>query len=125
MRLQPTHRKNCATQERPNAILIHINCTVPDTACPYPVEPPEDSHLEVLDWDGGIIAIGRTLSFGCKNGKRFEADPEQRSVEATCVGGSDWTEPDEWGRCVESKEAANGRKLQGKSNISVVIVDRK
>ena len=83
----------------------------PVTACPHPVEPPKGSPLEVLDWDGDIIPINRTLSFGCKNGKRFEVDLERKSVEATCVGGVDWIEPDDWGRCVESKYQANGNYI--------------
>ena len=56
------------------------------------------------DWDGDIIPINGTLNFGCKNGMRFEADSYRKTVEAICVGGSDWIEPGDWGRCVESKD---------------------
>ena len=74
------------------------------------------------DWDGDIIPINRTLSFGCKNGRRFEEDLDRRTVSATCVGGTDWIEPDDWGRCVESKEVASGNyKVKAKCTFLMLI----
>ena len=82
-------------------------CTTyfPDTACPYPADPPQGSDIGVRDWDGDVIPIGRSLRFGCKNGQRFEADFDREAVEATCSSGGRWAEPDDWGRCVESEDS--------------------
>ena len=75
--------------------------------CPSPKQPPTNSQgiefeLEPHGYSGEVIPVNGTVSYRCKGGKKFKANLSQVEVSASCVLGEDWSEPDDWGTCVET-----------------------
>ena len=53
--------------------------------------------------DGDLIVPGENISYGCKDGKKFSDDFDRETMEVTCKRPEEWEEPQDWGKCVDSK----------------------
>jgi hypothetical protein len=62
---------------------------------------PSGTNITTLKYDGNIIEMNTSLSYHCMDGKKFQSNFTQATVEATCILGMDWTEPADWGTCVD------------------------
>ena len=71
-----------------------------------------------MDWNGNLADFNTTLKYKCADGLKFADSLEQTFVEVTCLPGNNWTVPEDWGTCVESKEVLV--KRQGISTLFLI-----
>jgi hypothetical protein len=95
-----THRSGCGFSTY-RTVILYVGFTL-GFACPYPAPPPNDTNIAPLNYTGKMIARNASLIYGCTDGKKFEQDFDLDHVTAMCVIGYNWTEPDNWGNCVDS-----------------------
>ncbi|XP_059082778.1 uncharacterized protein LOC131880226 [Tigriopus californicus] len=79
------------------------------------LDPPDKSDLglEIVEYQGLPINANTTYDFDttvdykCQSGKKFKADFDLVSVQATCKAGNVWIEPADWGVCVDTALCSN------------------
>ena len=54
-------------------------------------------------WDGGLVDFNTDIEYKCLQGQKFLNDFGQISQKSQCLPGNVWTQPAQWGQCVESK----------------------
>ena len=75
-----------------------------DTACDAPPPTPTELNLEPI-WDGQPIPFDTTVSFRCKNGRKFADDYDLQTIDFTCRKGNLWDLPaGGFKACVSSKQ---------------------